>query len=363
MKIHKAMALGCAAVAALAGSTFAQTPLLPNNLVVVRVGSGGAALTTSAAQVSLLEVGTGLAGASTSGTVRQTINLPNAGSGTKLQLGGSSSTEGYLGGALGGNVFALGGYDTLSSGGSNANTITSRSSALLDWTTGAVSFSSYNGSSGQAQRSQTTDGTTVWNGTSTNVSTTGGTAIQTGNFRNANIFKNNLYVSTGSATSPLAIGIMRFSGLPTAAASSTSFIATGGTGTGTASPYDFTFADDNTAYIADDRTIANGGGLQKWTFSAGSWTLAYTLTTNLTSGLRGVGLGRDGSGNAVIYATDALSSNNGLWAVTDTGSTSAFTKLADAGTNRVFRGVELVPTPGAATLMGLGLIAAGRRRR
>lgn len=362
MKIQKAMVLGCAAVAALAGSTFAQTPLLPNNLVVVRVGTGSASLTTSATPVSLLEVGTGLAGASASGTVRQIISLNSSAAGTKLQVGGSSSTEGYIGGALGGNVFALGGYDAASSSG-NANTITARSSALLDWTTGVVSLSTFSGASGQAQRSQTTDGTTVWNGTSTNVSTTGGAAIQTGNFRNANIYKNDLYVSTGSATSPLSIGIMRFSGLPTGSASSTSFIATGSTGTGTASPYDFTFADDNTVYIADDRTIVTGGGLQKWTLNAGNWTLAYTLTTGLTSGLRGVGLGRDGSGNAVIYVTDAAASNNGLWAVTDTGSASAFTKLADAGTNRVFRGIELVPTPGAATLMGLGLIAAGRRRR
>jgi hypothetical protein len=35
------------------------------------------------------------------------------------------------------------------------------------------------------------------------------------------------------------------------------------------------FKDANTLYIADDGSAASGGGIQKWTQSGGTWSLAY----------------------------------------------------------------------------------------
>ena len=160
------------------------------------------------------------------------------------------------------------------------------------------------------------------------------------NLRYVNIFNAQLYVSSASGSN---IGVNTVgNGLPTAAGQTTTLFP-GFPLTAGLSPYDFYLTPDgNTLYVADDRAVASGGGLQKWTKgSGGTFTLTYTLTTNLASGLRSVARGADVGGNPVFYATDAAALSN-LVTITDTGASSTFTVLATAATNTAFRGVEVL---------------------
>lgn len=156
------------------------------------------------------------------------------------------------------------------------------------------------------------------------------------NTRVVNVFNDQLYFSTGSAP----YGIYKVgTGLPTTAGeTSTMVINTTSSGSGNASPYGFSFnSATNICYIADDRTSANGGGVQKWTESGGTWTLAYIL--NLSVGARGLVVDWS-SNNPIIYA---VGNDNKIYKVEDTGSNAASTVLATAATNTAYRGITFTP--------------------
>jgi hypothetical protein len=179
--------------------------------------------------------------------------------------------------------------------------------------------------------------------------------------RVVNIFNGQLYVSSSTGT---LLGVSTVgTGLPTTASSSTITPLPGMPTTGTHSSYDFWFKDANTLYVADDGSAANGGGIQKWTQSGGTWSLAYTLLNNgsTTIAVRGLAGTLDGSGNAILYGT----AGSALISVTDTGAGSALTPIATAAANEAFRGVELlvVPEPTTAALTGFGLLALVLFRR
>src|SRR5437016_10758413 len=178
-------------------------------------------------------------------------------------------------------------------------------------------------------------------GASTQLSTT------VTNLRATNIFSNQLYVSSASGTFQ---GVAKVgSGTPTTTGQTITLLPGFPTATGP-SPYAFAFSDSNTLYVADDRSTASGGGLQKWTFNGTTWTLSKTFTTGLTAGLRGVTLTVNGSNQPVIYATTADSATKFV-TVTDTGSAGdSFTTLATAGTNKAFRGVAFAPVSATPTL-------------
>jgi len=194
-----------------------------------------------------------------------------------------------------------------------------------------------------------------------------------GNTRALSVQGGQLFVSSGAAAP--GVGITPLGALPTGSATAGTTIATT-SGTGTPSPYEFLFLDlgsndylgtgFDTLYVADDRTIANGGGLQKWTYNGSTWALTYTLTTGISFGLRGLA-GELVAGNPVLYVSDANGgSTNSLWTVTDTGAASAFSKIADSPANTQFRGVSLAPAaPEPATigmLAGTVMLAMRRRR-
>jgi hypothetical protein len=147
------------------------------------------------------------------------------------------------------------------------------------------------------------------------------------------------------------------------------------------SPVDFFFADDNTLYVADDRTTASGG-LEKWTFDGSAWSLVYTKnidTTNdaIDNGIRGLSGSVDAVGNVVLFATTTFGSGtpNFLVGMTDTlANTSAanvtVNSLVSAGSNQTLRGLQAigiiaVPEPGSIVLLAIGslLLMAGRRVR
>ena len=189
------------------------------------------------------------------------------------------------------------------------------------------------------------------------------------------------------------------------------FVITAGTGNGinaigqeiNLSPEQFFFANATTLYVADsgmpknDSALndANGvglgnGGLQKWVFANGSWSLAYTLAAGLnlvanaaasgTTGLFGLA-GLVNGGNVELYATSYTKGEidqTYLYGITDSLAATGlpagerFTTLAAAPANSTFKGVSFapsavaqVPEPGAYAMMiaGFGLVGTALRRR
>lgn len=198
------------------------------------------------------------------------------------------------------------------------------------------------------------------------------------NARVIGIFDGQLY---GSANTPIAnsLGFTRGifnvgSGLQTSGDQYSSMIISGGTATSPGnSPWEFFFADNSTLYVANaESTAPFNGGLQKWIRSSGSWSLAWTTNASNATGMRGLTGLVTGSSVQLFGVTAAATatSANDLVALSDTltGTVApAFTTLATAPTNYVFRGVALAPVPepsalaiGMAGAIGVGLIA--RRR-
>ena len=138
------------------------------------------------------------------------------------------------------------------------------------------------------------------------------------------------------------------------------------------SPWEFFIADSNTIYVADDDSTAPAtGGLQKWLFSSGSWSKAWTATPAGAVGVRGL-TGLVTGSSVQLYGITAMTSGtdaNSLVALSDTlGGTTlpSFSTLATAGSNYVFRGVALAPVPEPSSvvlvLAGVGALAAAGRR-
>jgi hypothetical protein len=343
----------------------------PGNLVVVQAGDGAAALTGNATAAFLNEYS--LSG----GSPIQSIALPTAVSGLNqpLTLSGSATSEGFLTLSANGQFLTMAGYGVapgFTTPQTSTPTLASRVVGLIGLngninTTTALG-DAYNGSNIRSAAS--TDGTSLWTagnggsgqGSTAGVrsSTAGGTtSVQqnstTSNNRVVNIFNDQLYVSASSGTilGVAAVG----TGLPTGSAALT--LLPGMPTTGTHSSYDFWFKDANTLFVADDGSAANGGGIQKWTFSAGNWSLSYTLLNNgtTTTAVRGLAGAVNGNGEAVLFGT----TGSALISVIDTGASALATTLATAPANTAFRGVEFlaqpVPEPSSMALAALGILA------
>jgi hypothetical protein len=380
------------------------------NLVIERIGDGSTTLSNAAAPIAVLEI-------TTTGSLAQTvISFPSSGS-DQQNDSGSSTSNGCLNfynpdpstqtqqlSVPGYNSAA--GVTSVASTNTKVNSILGMSGTVVTRTlfpTGGPSGTPPSPFSGNNFRSSiATSGSTFYSvGTSSGSPVTGGawyfngTAFtqvsstasgQTTNMRNVEIYNNQLYTSSASSgTGVWAIG----SGLPTAAGQTSTLVINTGAGPGTsASPYGFVMFSTGSqgagvldlAYIADDRS-AVGGGLQKWTFNGSAWNNSWALlvgasgTSTLQSGagagfagLRGLTGSWDAVNGARLYATTTETSNNRLISILDAGATpSTYTTLQAAGSNFVFRGVDLVPVPEPSSLAALGSAAAlavmlGRRR-
>lgn len=329
--------------------TVPPVPFTAGDVVLYRVGDGAAALTSAATTVFLDEY-------TTSGTFVQTIRMPVAVSGANriLTASGTSAAEGMLTRSTDGNYLVLTGYDK-APGGSNpsadspatTNRVVARvaSNASVDTTT------ALNDPTTNIRGSASTNGTDIWltaSGNGSRYTTIGSTtsvqlATTPTNLRGTAIFSGQLYVSsaTGTFQGISTVG----TGLPTTSGQTITLLSGFPTTTGP-SPYQFAFFNANTLYVADDRAIASGGGVQKWTQSGGTWTLANTFNSGLTSGCRGLVLASGGGGQAVIYASTADSLSK-LVTVTDDGTAAPpFTNLATTGANTAWRGVAFVPSGG-----------------
>ena len=387
--MSQSLTLAVASAIAISGSAMAGI-FGSGNVVVERVGDGTAALSSAATAVSVIEM-------SKAGVTQQTLSLPTSGS-TQVTDSGSATSDGYL------NVYngllAVSGYNAASGTASVASSNTkvgtvigsdgnvSTATRTLFPTSGTMPFTANNFrsmiatgantfyASGTGSGTPSTGG--VWyanNGSFTQISSTA--TGQPTNMRNVEIYGGNLYTSSAAST---GYGVWQVgTGLATTAGQTSTLLINAGTG---ASTYGFVLFDTNSdgtndlAYLADDRTTA-GGGLQKWVLTGGTWTNSWSVLVNATgatsttagtgfAGIRGLSGTWDALNGAQLFATTTETSNNRVIGFSDTGTTpTSFTNLASAGTNYVFRGVDLtaVPAPGAAALLALAGLITNRRRK
>lgn len=343
----------------LAHSVLAQ--ITPGNLAVLRVGTGAAALGSTATATFLEQYS-----ATTPGGALTSVPMPTAASGPNRACtnSGSAASEGFVTQSIDGRYLMVCGYDAApglagiaATTAATANRVIARidlagtidtSTALTDgYTTSNIrSAVSIDGSSFWASGASGTAGLGGMRyalyGASTSTQLTG-----INNTRVGAIFGGQLYCSSASGA---LHGISTVgTGTPTVNGS-TITILPGFSIVSGPSGYDFFIADANTVYVADDRTTGLGG-IQKWTLNAGTWTLQYTLAVTATSGCRGLS-GYMNGGVATLFATTTQSNANLLVTVTDAGAGSPFTTLATAATNTAFRGVRWVRTPASVVHSG-----------
>jgi len=122
----------------------------------------------------------------------------------------------------------------------------------------------------------------------------------------------------------------------------------------TLSPHGFVLFDRDgngtveTLYVADDSTVANGGGIQKWTLSGGTWMKGITMLDPGAvpvgfRGLLGTVTGTTGTDITLVAVTSEPVANR-IVKFVDTGSgTPTGTLISTAGANTAYRGVALAP--------------------
>jgi len=335
---------------ALTVSVFAGsiTGFTTGNLVVLRVGNGAAALSSAGTPTFLEEI-------TTTGTSVQTIANPTSGV-NMISNSGTAGSEGALSLSPDGTYITFAGYNSAVGTASVKGTTSSATNRIIlsyDKNLNVTSLLSASAFSGDNIRSAVRNGSDYWGGGNGSTGTNGvqylgtSTASQVSstvtNVRVVNIFNGQLYFSTGSGTK----GIYKVgTGLPTTTGeTSVAEISIASTG----SPYAFSFnSTSNICYIADDRAIASGGGIMKYTKTDGVWSLTYTLASD-TKGA--VGLTVDWSGtNPIIYATNT---DNKVLKIIDEGATSIASVIATAPTNTAYRGIAFAPSQNPSTKLGL----------
>jgi len=367
----------------------AQTAFTLGNLVVNRLGDGSTTLSSTSTNITVQEF------SPLGGSPIQSIAIPGTGSGA-VSDSGSASSNGYL------NYFA----DTIWVPGYQAAvgtaSVTGTPAATVPRTVvpissdGAIGTSATLGSGFTANNIRSAIGTvSAVFAAGTASGTDGGVRYVNGsnssirisstvtNVRNLEIYDNELMFSTGSGTAGIyTLGGISSLDLSSADQNTASLVFA------VSSPYGF-FVDrtNGVAFVASDGAT-NTGGVYRFDFDSNSstWSETFRLrldtatdefTTSNSSATvataRGLTAFFDADTSVYsVYVTDSRTSNNGLIGFTDPltstlATGSSFSVLATAGTNYVFRGVDLVPVPEPSTVAlaaaGFGLAAYSARRR
>ncbi|MBN1612061.1 MAG: metallophosphoesterase, partial [Polyangiaceae bacterium] len=337
----------------------------PLRFMVTRVGTGGSSLSVTSTATFIEERMV------EDGTLVNTLALPTlqAGLNQPLTLAGSAYVEGALKRSSDGHFVTLAGYAVAPGQTSVAQTASStigRVVALVapdrtidTSTTLTNGINGASGTNGNPRSAVTFDGTALWL-VGSGVSNSGGvwhvpfgasTGTQvTGNpssVRTCGIFMYQLYAATN--VSPFYGVFTVGSGLPTGEGAAVALLP-GFPTSGSSSPVDFAVLDSDpdsdgpeTIYLSDDRAKSSGGGIQKWTFDGTTWSLAYTLNSGMTTGVRHL-LAIESPTEVTLLAV-TTSNPNSIVKVVDTGSASTATTLATAATYTAFRGLALAPVP------------------
>jgi hypothetical protein len=354
----------CVATACDTGySLVSGTCTRAGNVLVERIGNG-TSLSSVASQVSLVEY------SATSGSLLFTS--PSFSSGTyRLTDAGTTTSAGYFNIANG--VIAVGGYDEAL--GKNGGELLTDNDKVVNFfnselsPTAQISFPESGVLQNEELRSVVPGPSGTFYAVGGGTGSSSGVWYYTGStwrrvssigasIRAVDIFGGNLYYST--TTGSAGIYQVGTSGLPTATGTLVNLIIPA------TSPTGFVLLDCNAdgnldrAYVADDGTSATGG-LRRFDLVGSTWNASYsklfgasgntTLQTSPLSGGMGI-RGLSGSctaGTATLFATTTETANNRLVKVVDssangsTGTPTTYTQLAAAGSNYVFRGVELRP--------------------
>ncbi len=332
---------------ALAAS-FAQ-----GNFVVLRVGTGSAALSNAATQIFLDEY-------TPTGSLVQSIPLPVAGSGSqrRLTMSGSATSEGALALSTDGHYLTLAGYDADPGTAGVASTTSSAVPRVVgrvggDGTVDTTTVVTDTFSANNVRGAVSDDGSRFWvvganGGVRLAALGSGGTTTQINsvaptNIRTVGIAAGQLYISTGSGTTGVySVG----TGLPTASGQTPALV------TAVPSPYAFAALDRNpavpgvdTLYVADDSASPNGGIL-KYSFDGTTWTARGSIRPS-GSGVRGLTGSVTGSG-VTLYATTSATAAQ-VVKVEDTAAFDATisatsTVLVTAAANTALRGIAFAPT-------------------
>jgi len=322
--------------------------LTSGNIVVLRVGDSSATLANTGNTLALDQF-------TTAGTYVNSVIIPKTGS-NAVCLSGTATSEGSL--SLAGNrssvvFFAYrtaapftSSISATTSAAVNRAVVSINSAGVVSIPTSTASLLSANN-----PRHVFTNGTSYWGGGGNTGIISGNSSINmdtivtstTTNTRFISSSGSQLYYSTASGT----FGIWKLgNGAPTNSGNvATLYIATP-----SGSPYGFAMRFDSTVcYIADDRAVASGGGIQKWTRSGSTWTLAYTIGTGTgsTVGARGLAVNWT-TIPPTIFATTAEATLNRVIRINDTSSTVTPITIATSVSNTIFRGVSF--TPGTTTM-------------
>ena len=327
--------------------------------MVVRLGTGSAALSSAATAVFLDEY-------SPAGTLVQSVALPTAVSGNNhsLTLSGTATSEGSLTLSVNGQLLTMAGYDAAPGLASVASdSTTNRTIAVvganttINTSTGIVAGSAYK--KNNIRGAVTNDGTAFWCSGAGSGTSGGSWYLPSGAFtsspvdisstisstRAINIFGGQLYASSSSSTfhGVNSIG----TGLPVIS-SQTSVNLAGMPGADTASSaYGFYFfdMDPNTpgvdvVYVCDDRTAASGGIL-KYSLVGGSWVPNGNISSQ--QGLRGV-TGYAKCKGVQLY----ISGTGGVYSLKDTTGynhtiSGTLNQLITPSTNTIIRGIAFAP--------------------
>lgn len=318
------------------------------HIVVLQAGDGVTTLTNTGNPIILKEF-------SPAGVPGFSLAVPATGT-AALVIRGNATSEGYLSRSADNNFIVFGAYMAALPNATVLNTSAAtqiqRAIGLVNnagtLIIGAASNATFAGSDMRAAAAS--NNAHFWANTASQGSSYFGsgspTNIQSGklNMRALAIFNGQLYASSQVTTGlPADIGVYAVgNGTPSASGQTMTTIINTGVGS---QPGQFYFNAGNTiCYVADARSVANGGGIQKWIYTANTWSLAYTLPTGTTSA-GAFGVIADFNGNTpLVYATTTESSANRLIAISDIGANASFTTLATASaSNTIFRGLAFAP--------------------
>jgi hypothetical protein len=331
------------------------------NLVVLQT-SGTASKASSA--ITLQEI-------STSGTAVSSVTLPSNGPRAIQTSGIFGGSEGFLTTSTDSKYMMLGGYATAAT----YADITATTASSVTRAVGTVAPSGFYMAvatsntfySANDIRGAVSDGTDYWASGASVASVDGinyfgpGTpaALATGatppKAYGMRIFNGQLYYSTqkaGPTNTSSQLGVFAVgTGLPKSGTVTPSQVIN----TGSLEAQDFSFnALGDICYVAIGKN-SSAGGVQKWTKSGSTWTLAYTLGTGVAS-IGAYGLVVDYSGSVpVIYATTLESTGNRVIKIVDNGTlpSAVVTNLVAATSNVYYKGITFAPVASGTPVVNL----------